>query len=66
VGTVLGLWPAWLLGGAVQELLFEVEPGDPAVFGGAAAALLASGLVACLVPALRAATVNPLVALRHD
>ncbi len=66
LGIVLGLVPAWFLAGAMRNLLFNVTQGDPAVFAATVAALLLAGLVASLVPALRAASVDPLTALRHD
>ena len=60
----------WLIAYAgrqsIQKLLFGVAPDDPGV---AAAASVVVALVACVAalgPALRAARVNPLTALRHD
>jgi hypothetical protein len=65
LGIALGLVPAYFLGGAMQALFFRVTQTDPVVVGTTIAALLASGLIASLVPALRAASVNPLIALKE-
>ena len=65
-GMALG---ALLAAGAsrlVASLLFEVERTDPAVYGGALAALAAIGLLACWVPAARAASSDPRLALRQE
>jgi predicted permease len=66
IGLVIGLGIGALLGPAMSELFFNVQPTDPTVFGTTAAVLLATGLVASLVPARKAASVDPLVALRQD
>jgi putative ABC transport system permease protein len=51
---------------AVRPLLYDVSPFDPLALGAVAAALAGIATLACLVPALRAARVTPLTALRHD
>jgi ABC-type lipoprotein release transport system permease subunit len=47
-------------------MIHGVETFDPIAFVIVAGALLGSALVACLVPARRAASVDPIVALRQD
>jgi ABC-type antimicrobial peptide transport system permease subunit len=66
IGVVIGLGLA--LGGAqlMRSFLLGMNPYDPLAFGGAAAGLLAVAAVACVVPARRAAKVDPIVALRAE
>ena len=66
IGVVIGL--ALALGGAqlMRSFLLGMNPYDPLAFGGAAAGLLAVAAVACIVPARRAAKVDPIVALRAE
>jgi ABC-type lipoprotein release transport system permease subunit len=47
-------------------LLFEVSPTDPTTFAAVAAGLTFVALIACTVPALRAARVDPMEALRAE
>jgi hypothetical protein len=47
------------------ELLYEVQPTDPQTFVAVTTALAIIALVACGVPAFKAARVDPAVALRH-
>ena len=63
LGIALGLWPAYKLAQAMEALMYRTEAGDPVVFAVAIGTLLLSGFVASLVPALRAAAVDPLTAL---
>ncbi|MDA0312889.1 MAG: ABC transporter permease [Gemmatimonadetes bacterium] len=53
-------------GRVLSSLLFQVQPPDPIALGGAAMLLLAVALVACAVPAWRAARVAPSEALRAE
>jgi putative ABC transport system permease protein len=66
IGLALGLLAAWAASGIFSSVLFEVQPTDPLVYALAAAVLLAIGLVASIVPAMRATRVDPLVALRTE
>jgi putative ABC transport system permease protein len=65
-GVVLGLLGAFALTQVMASFLFEVTARDPITFGVVAVLLLAVAFFACLVPALRATKVNPLVALRYE
>ena len=66
IGMLLGLALAAGISSVMTVVLFQVQPRDPAIFGGVAAVLVAVGLMACLIPARRATRVDPLVALRSD
>ena len=66
VGVVLGVLLA--LGGSrwISQLLFETSPRDPLVLASVAAGLIVLAAMASLLPARRAAQVNPVVALRGE
>jgi ABC-type antimicrobial peptide transport system permease subunit len=66
IGITIGLAGAAGLTRLLSALLFEVSPTDPITFAGIAAGLLAVALLACYLPARRAAGVDPVTALRHD
>jgi predicted permease len=66
VGTVIGTGGAYVVGRAMQGMWYGVGAFDPLAFSLVALTLLASALVACLVPARRAASVDPMVALREQ
>jgi predicted permease len=66
IGIVAGAVGAYWLTGFLEELLFGVTPADGIAFAAGAATLFAVALVACYVPAARAARVSPTVALRGD
>ncbi len=66
VGMALGLAGAWFASALVKSLLFEVTPHDAASYAIAAALLLAAAIIACLAPAVEAARVNPIEALREE
>jgi putative ABC transport system permease protein len=64
IGLALGLALAAGVSRLLSMILFDVQPRDPAIFGGVVAVLAAAGLLACLIPARRATAVDPMVALR--
>ena len=63
-GIVLGLLAAWAASRAIAGLLFNTSPADPLTFGLTAFALAGVAALACLVPALRATRIDPVIALR--
>ena len=65
-GVVLGILGGALLTRYLEGLLYETQPRDPAVFSFVALGLGLIALVAVSVPAWRATTVDPLVAMRPD
>lgn len=66
LGAVLGLAGAMALGRLAQSILFETSATDPVVYVAVTAFLATIGLAACLAPALRAATTDPVSALRCE
>jgi predicted permease len=66
IGVTLGLVGAFFLSRALGSVLVGVTPRDPATFVGITLILTVVALAACLIPARRAARVDPLVALRAD
>jgi predicted permease len=66
LGVALGSIGAYLVGRAMQSMLFGVQAVDPLVLPVVAGLLMATAILACLVPALRAASVDPMTALRQD
>jgi len=66
IGLTIGVAIGATLSPLMSELFFNVTPRDPMVFGIAITMLLATGLAASLVPALRASRVDPLDALRES
>ena len=65
-GVALGLLGALALTRLMTGLLYGVAPSDPLTFVTVAALLLAVALLACWVPARRAARTDPIVALRDE
>ena len=66
VGLVLGLAGALAVARLLEGLLFEISPWDVATYFGALTVLGVAALLATVVPAIRAATIAPLIALREE
>lgn len=66
LGLALGIPGAYLAGRLVEGMLFGVQPGDPLTLAGVAGFLSVVAVAACLLPARRAAKVDPVVAFRSE
>jgi len=66
VGLGLGLVGSLVLARVLESLVFEVNPTDPFILASVVISLLAVTILACVVPALRATRVDPLIALRSE
>ncbi|MGA8594121.1 MAG: ABC transporter permease [Bryobacteraceae bacterium] len=66
VGIAAGLLLSVAFARVFQSLLFKVQALDPFIYAGVSVALLAVAVLACLVPAWRAAGLNPVEALHHE
>jgi ABC-type antimicrobial peptide transport system permease subunit len=64
IGLAIGGAGAWYLSAAAKTFLFRMDANDPRAFVAAVAALSLAAVVATIVPARRAASVDPTVALR--
>jgi predicted permease len=65
-GLAAGALAAFAIGSYISSMLFEVSPHDASVFAAAAAVLAAVSVLACWIPARRAAGVNPVAAIRYE
>jgi putative ABC transport system permease protein len=66
LGVGIGVAGAFALTGLVKSLLYEVAPTDPVTFAGVAFVLIAVAIVASYIPARRAASIDPIAALRSE
>jgi len=66
VGIVAGLAGAFGLTRFMEKMLYGVKPADPVTFGVVAVALLLVAAFACVVPAVRATRLDPVIALRAE
>ena len=65
-GTIAGLFAALTLTRFMKSLLYKVEPTDASTFAVITAVLAATALLACCVPALKAARIDPMTTLRSE
>jgi ABC-type antimicrobial peptide transport system permease subunit len=66
VGIVCGLVAAFAVVRLMSSLLFNVSPVDPVTYLAVTAGVIATAYVACYLPSRRAATVDPIDALRTE
>jgi putative ABC transport system permease protein len=66
LGVAVGIGAGIALSRYLGSLFFGVSPGNPATYLEVALLMIAIALVACLLPALRAIRLNPMVALRYE
>jgi putative ABC transport system permease protein len=66
IGVAIGLAGAFALTSVIRSMLFNVSAVDPITYFSVPLLLAAAALLACLIPAFRAARVNPIVALRYE
>ena len=65
-GLIAGLAGSFLLSRTLRSEVFQVPVTDPAAILGVVLLLTAVALLACILPARRAARLDPMVALRHE
>jgi predicted permease len=65
-GLVIGIGLALAVGRAASSMLFGLKPSDPVTIGASVAGLAVVAIAASLLPAMRAARVEPMVALREE
>jgi putative ABC transport system permease protein len=66
IGAAIGLAVAFLLSRLLASMLFGVSPTEPALFLAAFGVLVFVAVLACYLPARRAARVDPIVVLRYE
>jgi len=66
IGLVVGLGAAFGAGTLIASLLFETQPFDTVIYAVVAVLFAVVALLACILPAMRAAKIDPIVALRAE
>ena len=66
IGLGLGIAGALAAGRVLSSYLYQTAPRDPVIFAAVAVVFVLAGVLACLIPARRATTVDPLIALRAE
>jgi len=65
-GAVLGMAFSLLAGRVLKSMIYEVNPSDPLIFSAAGVFVIAMALAACYLPARKATTTDPMIALRAE
>lgn len=65
-GLILGLVIAAACGRLLKTMMYGIRPGDPVILAGACCVLVITGIAAAYIPAARAASVDPMQALRSE
>ncbi len=65
-GVLIGVPVSMAVSKVMSSMLFGLSTKDPATYGGVTLLLAISGLIACWMPARRAAKVEPMVALKTE
>ncbi|HEX7048803.1 MAG TPA: ABC transporter permease [Longimicrobiales bacterium] len=65
-GTLLGILGSFAVGRLLEGMLFGVAPIDPLTLAAVTLVMIAVGLAACAVPAMRAARVDPMIAIQTE
>ncbi len=66
IGLAIGIAGALAGGRVLSSYLYQTAPRDPLILAAVAAVFLLAGVLACLIPARKATTVDPLIALRAE
>jgi predicted permease len=66
IGGLVGVASAAAAGKVIESVLYQMKPWDPYVYGAAAGIVGAIALLAAYIPARRATTVDPMIALRYE
>ena len=66
IGLILGLAVVFVLARFLTSMLYGVSPSDPVTFVGISFLLAMVALLACYLPARRAARIDPMIAIREE
>jgi len=66
IGLVIGVTGSLAVNRVLMSALVQVSPGDPVALAAASALLVLTAALGCLIPARRAARIDPMSAIRHE